>query len=146
MKVNLEDLTNYRHPQVIKRFAREYPEMAEKSEAIFQDLMLFFWASKYHTEEKKLYPHREDLDFIYIMDEEMKGIDQMWHIFLLYTKDYAEFCEKYFGEFLHHLPDLVDPDETDSSKFTQNLERFLNYTYDLLGEEVIKRWYAPILA
>ena len=145
MKASLEEMRQYRHPQVIRRFVRDYPEMADSAEIIFEDLMLFFWASKNHEEEKKMNPHRADLDFIYIMDEEMKGIDLMWHIFLLYTKDYAEFCEKYFGQFLHHLPEIVDPDETENQKFNLNLERFLNYSYDLLGEEVIRRWYAPSL-
>lgn len=145
MKASLEDMRKYRHPQVIKRFVRDYPELAESAETIFEDLMIFFWASKNHEEERRMNPQRADLDFIYIMDEEMKGIDLMWHIFLLYTKDYAEFCEQYFGQFLHHLPDIVDPDESDTQKFNLNLERFLNYSYDLLGEEVIRRWYAPSL-
>lgn len=141
----LADIIRYRHPQVIKRFSKEHPELSSHAEIIFEDLMRFFWASKKHEEDKKLHPTNPELDFLYIMDEEMKGIDLMWHIFLLYTKDYAEFCHKYFGVFLHHLPDLVDPDEEDQMKFTLNLEKFLNYTYDLLGEEVIRRWYAPIL-
>jgi hypothetical protein len=30
-------------------------------------------------------------------------IDQMWHAFILFTKDYAEFCDK-VGGFIHHRP------------------------------------------
>ncbi len=122
--------------------------MALNSEIFFKDLMRFFWASKKHESDKKNSPTNSNFDFIYIMDEEMKGIDQMWHIFLLYTQDYSDFCFKYFGQFLHHLPDLVDPEpsEMQTKRFEENLEKFLNYTYDVLGEEVISRWYAPILA
>lgn len=122
--------------------------MAHHSDLIFEDLMRFFWASKQHEKAKEQNPQNPQLDFIYIMDEEMKGIDQMWHLFLLYTQDYSDFCFKYFGQFLHHLPDLVDPEPShaDTVRFEMNLEKFLNYTYDLLGEEVIKRWYAPVLS
>ncbi len=139
--IQLEEIIEYRHPQVIARFCKEYPEMAEQSEIIFEDLMRFFWASKKHEADKKLTPQNPALDFIYIMDEEMKGIDLMWHIFLLYTQDYADFCQKYFGVFLHHLPDIVDPEVDETAKFEENLEKFLNYSYDALGEDVIKRWY-----
>jgi hypothetical protein len=145
---SLEEIIKYRHPQVIRRFCKEHPEMAINSDLIFEDLMRFFWASKCHEEDKKQYPQKPELDFIYIMDEEMKGIDQMWHVFLLYTQDYSDFCYKYFGKFLHHLPDLVDPEPTqaDTTRFETNLEKFLSYTYDVLGEDVIRRWYAPVLA
>jgi hypothetical protein len=76
------------------------------------------------------------------MDEEMKAIDQMWHVFLLYTKDYMDFCNEYFGEYIHHLPDIVPGLPQDENAFETNLSRFLNYNYDLLGEEVIRRWFS----
>jgi hypothetical protein len=141
----LPEILAYHHPQVIRRFCKEHPEMASQSEAIFQDLMRFFWASRHHEEAKKREPQNPELDFIYIMDEEMRGIDLMWHVFLLYTQDYSDFCHQYFGEFLHHLPDIVDKMEDEDSLFQDNLEKFLSYTYDVLGEDVIKRWYASAL-
>ena len=30
--------------------------------------------------------------------------DDLWHEFILYTKQYAEFCQSAFGEFFHHTP------------------------------------------
>lgn len=33
-------------------------------------------------------------------------IDDMWHVFILFTKDYAEFCEQRIGFFLHHEPSV----------------------------------------
>lgn len=139
---SLESVIAYRNPQVIRRFAKEHPEFAHSSEMIFEDLMRFFWASKQHDFDKKNYPQNPEFDFIYIMDEEMRSIDQMWHIFLLYTQDYMDFCQEYFGQYLHHLPDLVDNMEDDKEEFKKNLEKFLSYSYDKLGADVICRWYA----
>jgi hypothetical protein len=34
-------------------------------------------------------------------------VDQAWHHFILQTKDYANFCDKYCGRFIHHHP--ADP-------------------------------------
>jgi hypothetical protein len=30
--------------------------------------------------------------------------DLGWHAFILYTRDYAEFCEQVAGRFIHHVP------------------------------------------
>jgi hypothetical protein len=34
-------------------------------------------------------------------------VDDLWHEFILYTKHYDAFCEKSFGQFLHHTPAIV---------------------------------------
>lgn len=31
-------------------------------------------------------------------------VDDVWHEFILHTKEYAKFCEQYLGFFLHHVP------------------------------------------
>lgn len=31
-------------------------------------------------------------------------VDTAWHNFILFTKDYSEFCHKNFGKFIHHIP------------------------------------------
>jgi hypothetical protein len=37
-----------------------------------------------------------------------KIIDDAWHEFILFTRMYADFCEKTFGRFIHHTPDSDD--------------------------------------
>jgi hypothetical protein len=42
--------------------------------------------------------------------------DDMWHEFLLHTRDYAAFCDTAFGRFLHHIPEsAMTPDEAVAS-------------------------------
>jgi len=31
-------------------------------------------------------------------------VDKGWHAFILHTADYAEFCDRVVGRFIHHLP------------------------------------------
>lgn len=31
-------------------------------------------------------------------------IDAAWHAFILHTRDYADYCERQFGRFIHHQP------------------------------------------
>lgn len=34
-------------------------------------------------------------------------VDDLWHEFILHTRDYQAFCDKAFGQFLHHTPAAV---------------------------------------
>ncbi|MFF4901593.1 glycine-rich domain-containing protein [Streptomyces sp. NPDC001068] len=38
-----------------------------------------------------------------------KLVDYGWHAFILHTVDYAEFCQRVIGRFVHHVP--TDEDE-----------------------------------
>lgn len=33
-----------------------------------------------------------------------KEVDEGWHFFILHTKDYADFCQRHLGRFIHHIP------------------------------------------
>ena len=41
--------------------------------------------------------------------------DDLWHEFILYTKNYQAFCRKAFGRFLHHTPAAVLGSATQSN-------------------------------
>ncbi|MFZ6768870.1 glycine-rich domain-containing protein [Undibacterium sp. Di26W] len=34
-------------------------------------------------------------------------VDELWHEFILYTKNYEQFCKKAFGRYMHHTPAAV---------------------------------------
>jgi len=34
-------------------------------------------------------------------------VDDLWHEFILYTREYQRFCDRAFGGFLHHSPAIV---------------------------------------
>jgi hypothetical protein len=40
-----------------------------------------------------------------------KMVDIGWHAFILHTMDYAEFCQRIAGRFLHHVPE-EEPNHT----------------------------------
>ncbi len=33
-----------------------------------------------------------------------EDVDTMWHAHILHTQDYMQFCDAYFGHYMHHLP------------------------------------------
>lgn len=89
----LEKLKNYEIPNYIKkRFWLDHGRNLKKEEIdfIFDYLKEFLYLSyKY----KGLYLSS------YIVDE-------AWHTFILFTKEYHDFCYSIFGEFRHHKPSL----------------------------------------
>ena len=45
-------------------------------------------------------------------------LDDLWHEFILYSKEYNSFCNEAFGRFLHHSPN-------DTKSFDVDMARFL---------------------
>jgi hypothetical protein len=42
-------------------------------------------------------------------------VDEVWHQFILFTREYHAFCTKYFGHYFHHRPNLAStPIEAES--------------------------------
>jgi hypothetical protein len=39
-------------------------------------------------------------------------VDIGWHTLILYTRDYADFCQRVAGRFIHHQPDDENDDES----------------------------------
>jgi hypothetical protein len=49
--------------------------------------------------------------------------DDLWHEFILYTRNYEAFCRKAFGGFLHHTPAAVLRGETAAQEANAGLRR-----------------------
>lgn len=77
--------------------------------------ILFIRLKKYYTElnDKQINQIIDNLKSFFLLVLNNKGkqvampsqaVDVAWHEFILCTKDYADFCQKAFGKFLHHTP------------------------------------------
>ena len=107
----------------------------------------FVFPSGIVTSLHKTYPHLS-LDQIHLVLEQMreyfhlcniamgnrqrvgmpsKVVDEAWHEFILFTKEYESFCNKAFGTFLHHTPATAMVDERDGSESLRNAWRIACY-------------------
>ncbi|MFC4535417.1 glycine-rich domain-containing protein [Sphaerisporangium dianthi] len=50
-------------------------------------------------------------------------IDKGWHTFLTYTREYAAFCSRVAGRFIHHTPDDAPDAESASRPETERIGR-----------------------
>lgn len=81
--------------QLTARIARDHPELAQDLPARIMDQALAFLAAC-ATATEPLGP--SDL------------VDIGWHTFILHTLEYADFCQRIAGRFIHHQPEPA-PDE-----------------------------------
>src|SRR5262249_2354038 len=133
LPATLAEVLAYRHPGVVRRYAREQHASRGEAEEGFQETA------------RRLYLCGRGLceDFAFAMTPEIAKLDEMWHTFLMFTRDYADFCERYFGVFLHHVPneDEGEVREGGAEAVREQLERQFGLVYDVLGENTLKRWY-----
>lgn len=143
----LSHLQQYRQNEVLKRYAKDYPHNHLPPESAWQELMKYFWLCQKHKLEKEQFPDSKQLDFVCSMHREMHELDDMWHSFLLYTKDYHAFCSQYFGQFIHHVPSAEDKkNKIGIDDFEAKLRAYLNYINQHLGAETLRIWFSPLLA
>lgn len=145
MLPSLAHLLSYKNPNVVTRFKREFPHYQESAEQLFENMLKYLWICKKHSLDRKANPQDEALDFVIVMHLEMQMMDDMWHNFILHTRDYAEFCQNYFGEFVHHVPSIVEQQPEVFKDFEIEMTRYLSYVYDHLGEKTVRSWFSEHL-
>ncbi|NII26454.1 hypothetical protein HB364_15295 [Pseudoflavitalea sp. X16] len=133
----LTELLQYRNEDVLSRFT----DLFEVTEAEAEDIF---------TETKKfLFICRQPGVFI---PDELLIVDEMWHNFILFTKEYQDFCAFYFGGYLHHTPsskaaktkhrqELAADAAAARKAFHDQLATFMSITYDQLGRDTVVKWF-----
>jgi hypothetical protein len=78
----------YQNEAVVRRIMRDGGVSYEEAKNIFEDTKLFLVECG-SSPGTQVPSERTDLG---------------WHTFILFTRDYREFCEKYFDRFIDHAP------------------------------------------
>lgn len=82
-------IAQYENDPVVHRIAAELGVDITNARGVFEDTKRFLYLGK--IAKKSIRP--------------TKTIDEGWHAFVLHTKDYAAFCTRFLGGFIHHQPD-----------------------------------------
>jgi hypothetical protein len=144
----IEDVIAYRNDRVIGSFMNKFDVSRQEAESIFIETLRWLW---YISSTK---PSKENPE-AHGIDEEIFIIDEMWHTFILVTRDYAKFCNDMFGRFIHHDPgsagseaygadyslgDAPDREEIIQKTIVRKRAKYLDI-YQRLGEDVFVTWY-----
>jgi hypothetical protein len=144
----LEDIMQYENENIVYKFIENFSITYEEAMDIFNEMKKML----YCCYDLRMRRGKGEVDFIFKIYDPMLIIDEMWHTFILFTKDYTDFCNKYFGYYLHHNPtsykEKQDSEENfkkDKILFTTSIRRELeeqfSYIYDILGKDTVTKWY-----
>jgi len=99
----LQYVQNYRfHPGVVKRFREKHPQLDDREvKEVIGGLKDYF---RLHHLAKKSF-----------MAMPSQVVDDLWHEFILFTKQYQTFSNRSLGRYLHHLPTEAMTEKLDSS-------------------------------
>lgn len=113
----------YQNEEIVHRIARENDSGIDRAREIFADTLRFLTLCG--TWRGTVTP--------------TKSIDIGWHTFLLFTRDYRQYCNGEFGLFIDHVPTpkLADPDVRSHRKSIGNT---LAGARALFGDGIADRW------
>ncbi|WP_156616946.1 hypothetical protein [Mycobacterium sp. 852014-52144_SCH5372336] len=72
-------------------------------------------------------------------------VDEAWHAFVLFTAEYTDFSQRYFGSYVHHAPagERGGPETTilDGSQEMASFDDFCRRYEELFGQPLPGIWY-----
>jgi hypothetical protein len=144
----LEDVLAYRNEEVVYRFTQDHGVSLDDAEELFTETKRWLWLC---CHQRRASERGEGRYVAVPLLSEARAVDLMWHTFLLFTRDYAAFCEKYFGFFVHHNPQTRKEAEDWQTQLDSDRQGALRerkavlkpayeLIYDVLGKDVLIRW------
>lgn len=141
----LHEAIGYRNRHVVDRFIEHHALPRDDAEDLFVETLRWLWLCRRADHDARA----PDL----FIDDCMAMVDEMWHTFVLFTRDYTGFCDQYLGGYVHHEPTTSEEKaraqaerERDPSEFRARREARLralyDYVYDELGEDTLVKWYS----
>jgi hypothetical protein len=67
-------------------------------------------------------------------------VDAAWHQFVLYTFQYSEFCQRYFGRYIHHSPSNAPEVKQAVAKPVASFDMFKARYEELFGQPLPQVW------
>ena len=122
----VQKIMNYKMPYIIKRCQKNHDYTDDDMKILEQELKRYL--SLPLTRNKG-----EPSSGMYSRD-----VDNLWHTFILFTKEYSDFCQKHYGRYLHHVPRIENTktEETKVNRFQVFLDR-----YESLFGDVHPIWF-----
>jgi hypothetical protein len=134
MKPDLLQLKCYKNEAVVKHFCHHHPECSlDEGQELLEDLLAWMWLS---NQRKKLGKKTYLFGPLIIMDE-------MWHVFILHTRDYVDFSMHFFDEYVHHD---VEPAGFEHVMDEEELTDFLQDCFNYLDHDWVTRRFSNALA
>ena len=124
----LRDALAYDAPFLIEKLVKDrIADSVADGEALFNEVKKYFVLS------------RSDRSRTWEMQS--LRIDEVWHQFVLFTRQYGEFCQRFFGEYIHHSPGNSPDSKGTPSREVASFELFQHRYEEMFGVPIPLLWF-----
>lgn len=92
--IDIDAVMNYPIPHVLDRYKKDYGVSHKTAKLHEKELKRWFIVGAEYADEP--------------LDMMSHEVDNLWHTWLLFTREYATFCHSMFGHFIHHCPKIEE--------------------------------------
>ena len=137
---SLYEALEYQNNAVVYRFTTLWDVKFAEAKDLFLEAKRWLWLCA-QLEEKRL-----------MITTPLLIIDEMWHNFILFSREYMKYCQDYFGRYIHHAPTPyskteiykkqyeADPVGSIERRMQEQIKQF-ELIYQNLGAETLFKWY-----
>lgn len=146
---SLDAVLAYQNPRLVQYISKSKNISPDDVTNQLKDLYRWLWLTAKKEESNSPI---EKAPSELMIGHELLFIDEMWHAFLLFTRDYQKFCSEYLGGVIHHDP--MDEEVKESfrnlcetnpiaarEQRKKEIRPQLEFIQKHLGDEVLQRWY-----
>jgi hypothetical protein len=118
-------ISEYSFGDIKNRFLKQHNDIDDYQYHLIEDTLKDFYIGCYLLKFKKFHK-------ISSLMPPNQLIDDLWHLHIIYTREYFLFSEKVYGSYLHHTPTSKDKLEKDFSYNSAMMDLFKigNYIKD----------------
>ena len=122
------DALTYEAPFLIEKLLKDrVVQTSEEAETLFS--------------EAKKYIVLTQVDTSNIWEMYSLRVDEAWHQFILFTAQYADFCQRFFGRYVHHSPSNAPEAGTPKAVPVASFLMFKERYEELFGSSLPDVWY-----
>lgn len=132
----------YRNQHVIDRFREQWAVSADAGAELFTETKRLLWVK--HISESRGHS--------FGIDPALRILDEMWHVFVLHTREYSAYCQRVYGRYLHHAP---TDKAREVARLRRNPEAFAQaererclrqwrLVTEVAGEPTLLKWYVDL--
>ncbi len=125
---NSFEVLDYEAPFLIEKLVKDrIAETPEEAEALFAEV--------------KRYMVLVSLDQARSWHMYSLRVDECWHQFILFTRQYIEFCRRYFGRYIQHAPSNASEAKTAPPLKATTFQQFSERYQELFGVPLPDLWH-----
>jgi acyl-CoA thioesterase FadM len=144
----LDEVLAWQQPDVVASFVKTFALPQDEAQDIFRQMKAMLWLMNEMDHDGMRENGRR-----FGLDRSLVVVDEMWHQFILYTKNYQQFCQTLFGQMMHHFPTTEAErqatalamaglsDEHKARAIMDDKRWQYTYVYQKLGKDTFVKWY-----